>query len=358
MNLSRARTPWPAASCSRWGASRPPRWRCWPSASGPSRPSSRRTTSRSRPSSGPRPRASTRAPGSAANAPPPRRAGCPRPGREDARAVVERVRGARARAGARRVDVEVRDAPRAAAPALRPDRAAAPRQPAVRPVGPPGAARSLQGLYEKHKLLTYPRTDSRHLSRDVAATLPAVVEAVAGPYRGQLAPGTGERPLSRRFVDDAKVSDHHAIIPTGVSAEGLELSHDERRLYDLVCRRLLMAWHDEHVFAVTTVITRVESGAAADRFHSTGTAVQQVGWKALDPPAPRAAARAAARRRPTPARSRPCPRACAPASRAAWTESRRARSARARPGASATPRCSRPWRPPARLSTTASCPRP
>ncbi len=155
------------------------------------------------------------------------------------------------------------------------------------------ALQALQGLYEKHKLVTYPRTDSRHLSRDVAATLPAVVAAVAGPYRAQLAPGTGERPLSRRFVDDAKVSDHHAVVPTGVSAEGLELSHDERRLYDLVCRRLLMAWHDEHVFAVTTVITRVESGGASDRFHSSGTAVEQVGWKALDPPAPRAARGAA-----------------------------------------------------------------
>ena len=142
-----------------------------------------------------------------------------------------------------------------------------------------------QSLYETRKLLTYPRTDSRHLSHDVAAGLPAVVAAVAGPYASLLAPGTGARPLGRRFVDDAKVTDHHAIVPTAVSAGGMDLTRDERRVYDLVCRRLLMAWHDEHVFAVTTVITRVASGepAAVDRFHSSGTMVQQAGWKVLEP---------------------------------------------------------------------------
>ena len=209
---------------------------------------------------------------------------------EEARAVVERVRQGRAQVES--ASSETRRVP----PPLLYDLTELQRH-ANRLFGLSArqALQALQGLYEKHKLVTYPRTDSRHLSRDVAATLPAVVAAVAGPYRAQLAPGTGERPLSRRFVDDAKVSDHHAIVPTGVSAEGLELSLDERRLYDLVCRRLLMAWHDEHVFAVTTVVTRVESGAAADRFHSSGTAVQQLGWKALDPPPPRAARAAAAR---------------------------------------------------------------
>jgi len=143
-----------------------------------------------------------------------------------------------------------------------------------------------QSLYETRKLLTYPRTDSRHLSRDVAASLPAVVAAIAEPYSPLLAPGTGERPLGRRHVDDSKVTDHHAIVPTAVSPSGLGLARDERRVYDLVCRRLLMAWHDDHVFAVTTVITRVSSGGEPgqkDRFHSSGTAVQQAGWKVLDP---------------------------------------------------------------------------
>ncbi len=75
-----------------------------------------------------------------------------------------------------------------------------------------------QKLYEQHKLISYPRTDSRHLSQSVAETLGAVVAAVEEPYRERLAAGTGQRPLSTRFVDDTKVTDHHAIIPTPVSA--------------------------------------------------------------------------------------------------------------------------------------------
>ncbi len=74
-----------------------------------------------------------------------------------------------------------------------------------------------QSLYETHKLISYPRTDSRHLSADVAGTLGPVVQAIEAPYAGLLAPGTGQRPLSRRFVDDAKVTDHHAIIPTATT---------------------------------------------------------------------------------------------------------------------------------------------
>src|SRR6202162_4192378 len=69
-------------------------------------------------------------------------------------------------------------------------------------------------LYERHKLISYPRTDSRHLSQDVAETLSRIVEAIAAPYRAHLAPRTGQRPLGRRFIDYSKVTDHHAIIPT------------------------------------------------------------------------------------------------------------------------------------------------
>jgi DNA topoisomerase-3 len=156
-----------------------------------------------------------------------------------------------------------------------------------------------QSLYERHKLISYPRTDSRHLPQDVAATLGAVVQAIAGPYRGLLAPGTGERPLGRRFVDDSRVTDHHAILPTTTVADGIY--SDERLLYDLICRRLLAAWHEDHVTSTTTVITAVtsrhgepaspvEPGLSAtspepvvDRYASTGTVVERLGWKVLDP---------------------------------------------------------------------------
>ena len=142
-----------------------------------------------------------------------------------------------------------------------------------------------QALYEQHKLISYPRTDSRHLSASVAATLGAVVAAIQAPYADRLAPGTGQRPLSGRFVDDAKVSDHHAIIPTPTPAR--TLTSDEKKLYDLIGRRLLMAWHDDHVWAVTTLITAIHSPEAegatiVDRYHSSGTAVEQVGWKILE----------------------------------------------------------------------------
>lgn len=148
-----------------------------------------------------------------------------------------------------------------------------------------------QALYERHKLISYPRTDSRHLSREDAATLPRVVGAIASHYEGLLAEGTGERPLGKRFVDDSKVSDHHAIIPTGVSAAPESLPPGERRIYDLVCRRLLSAWHKDHIANVTTVITAIRAGAVTDRYHTSGTAIEQEGWKVLDPAPERWAAK-------------------------------------------------------------------
>jgi len=139
-----------------------------------------------------------------------------------------------------------------------------------------------QTLYERHKLISYPRTDSRHLSQDVAGTLPRIVQTVSGPYREHLAPGTGEKPLGRRYVDDAKVSDHHAIIPTVTSPDRVALSPDERKIYDLVCRRLLACWHEDHVWSVTTVITAIANAEVIDLYYSSGKAIQQAGWKVLD----------------------------------------------------------------------------
>jgi DNA topoisomerase-3 len=142
-----------------------------------------------------------------------------------------------------------------------------------------------QALYERHKVLSYPRTDSRHLTTDVAKTLPSIVRAIEAPYRDLLAPGTGTKPLSRRFVDDDKVGDHHAIVPTATPAPD-SLTSDERKIYDLVCRRLLAAWHGDHVYSITTVVTDVaseEAGAPTlDHFVSRGTRVDDPGWKVLD----------------------------------------------------------------------------
>ena len=138
-----------------------------------------------------------------------------------------------------------------------------------------------QSLYERHKLISYPRTDSRHLSRAIAETLPAIVRVISEPYRALLADGTGTLPLGPRFVDDSRVSDHHAIIPTEVAARA-DLPPDERRVYDLVCRRLLEAWHTDHVYAVTTVMTEITWNEFKDRYTSAGASVENEGWKSLD----------------------------------------------------------------------------
>jgi DNA topoisomerase-3 len=139
-----------------------------------------------------------------------------------------------------------------------------------------------QALYETHKLISYPRTDSRHLSTEVAATLGGIVATIAPRYDGLVADGSGVRPLGRRFVDDARVSDHHAIVPTTMPPPET-LRGDEARLYDLICRRLLQAWHRDYQWSTTDVVTAVRSdGAVVDRFHSTGSVVDDAGWKVLD----------------------------------------------------------------------------
>ena len=122
-----------------------------------------------------------------------------------------------------------------------------------------------QALYERHKLLTYPRTDSRHLTSDVVPELPALFAALAGvpeyaPFAGELL-AHPPRP-GRRIVDDAKVSDHHAIIPTGRAVRLDALDRDERRLFDLVARRFLGAFYPDAEFAVTEAWIRVGGGGA------------------------------------------------------------------------------------------------
>lgn len=145
-----------------------------------------------------------------------------------------------------------------------------------------------QSLYERHKLISYPRTDSRHLSADVAATLGSIAKAVGPHYPEMVAEGTGKRPLGRRYVDDSRVSDHHAILPNAVNPAKASLSPQERKIYDLVCRRFLMMWHDDHLQDVTTVITAITNppdgtpASIVDRYRTSGTLVRQLGWKILD----------------------------------------------------------------------------
>ncbi|HEY0482884.1 MAG TPA: DNA topoisomerase, partial [Kofleriaceae bacterium] len=125
------------------------------------------------------------------------------------------------------------------------------------------AARTLeiaQALYERHKIVTYPRTDSRHLSGDVVRELPALFATLAElpEYAAFAAELIAHPPRpGRRIVDDAKVHDHHAIIPTGKAVRLDALDRDERRLFDLVARRFLAAFYPDAEFAVTEAWIRV-----------------------------------------------------------------------------------------------------
>ncbi len=141
--------------------------------------------------------------------------------------------------------------------------------------------RAAQACYEQHKVLTYPRTASRYLTSDMIGSLKRVAEHV-GRAGAEYAKGAAYvaaldvLPLAR-VVNDAKVGDHHAIIPTD-AAHGLAgLSSDERRIYDLVARRFLEAFHPPARFEATTVVTE----AGGERFHSRGKVLVDAGWRAV-----------------------------------------------------------------------------
>ncbi|MEP6653540.1 MAG: DNA topoisomerase, partial [Myxococcales bacterium] len=120
-----------------------------------------------------------------------------------------------------------------------------------------------QALYERHKVLTYPRTDSRYLPQDLVGELPRLFAGLAKlpAYeefaKPLLAGDAGALGRSRRIFDAAKVHDHHAIIPTGKVPAGGALGPDEQRLYDLVVRRFLGAFHPDAEFALTEAVIRV-----------------------------------------------------------------------------------------------------
>ncbi|HEV7842958.1 MAG TPA: DNA topoisomerase III, partial [Pyrinomonadaceae bacterium] len=139
-----------------------------------------------------------------------------------------------------------------------------------------------QSLYEK-KFITYPRTSSRHLSKSVNAEIREHVEAARiGPYIGfvETILSRDKVTLSSRHVDDKKVSDHHAIIPTRQRINAAALQPDEKRIYDLIVRRFLAAFYPDAKLEYTTITTE----AQGERFITRGTVVLKAGWRAVDPP--------------------------------------------------------------------------
>ena len=120
--------------------------------------------------------------------------------------------------------------------------------------------RAAQALYEERKLITYPRTSSRYLSKDMVGTLKKRVEAAGAlPELSSFAEkllGLDKLPVNKRIMDDSKVTDHHAIIPTNKKSSR-ELPQDEARIYDLVARRFLAVFFPDARFENTTVVTEV-----------------------------------------------------------------------------------------------------
>lgn len=135
----------------------------------------------------------------------------------------------------------------------------------------------MQKLYESHKVLTYPRTDSRYLSSDIVGTLPERLKACGiGEYR-TLTNKILTKPIkaNKSFVDDSKVSDHHAIIPTEGYVNLSAFNDKERKIYDLVVKRFLAVLFPAQEYEQLTVLAQIGN----EKFIAKGKTVTVAGWK-------------------------------------------------------------------------------
>ena len=137
----------------------------------------------------------------------------------------------------------------------------------------------IQSLYEK-KVTTYPRVDTTYLSEDIYPKCKQILNGIAGQYGALLQPLRGAALLKRKRVfDSSKVTDHHAIIPTGVAPRNL--TEEEQQVYDLVARRFIAVFYPDCRFSSTTVL-----GETADiPFKATGKVILEAGWRAVLSPA-------------------------------------------------------------------------
>ncbi|PAV30954.1 DNA topoisomerase III [Virgibacillus profundi] len=137
----------------------------------------------------------------------------------------------------------------------------------------------MQKLYEQHKVLTYPRTDSRVITTDIVPTLKDRVKACGvdeyARFSGKIA--RKDLKLGKSVVDNAKVSDHHAIIPTEQHVILDELNDKERKIYDLVVKRFLAVLSDPYEYEQTTITAQIEN----ERFSAKGRIVKKQGWKEI-----------------------------------------------------------------------------
>lgn len=137
----------------------------------------------------------------------------------------------------------------------------------------------MQRLYENHKVLTYPRTDSRYITSDIVSTIPERLKAVSfGEYRAvsEMLLKSGVK-ANKNFVDNSKVSDHHAIIPTEQKGNLVNLSVEEKHIYDLVVKRFLSVMMKPYEYEQTSIKINVNG----EIFTAKGNIPKQKGWKVL-----------------------------------------------------------------------------
>src|SRR5699024_2288283 len=136
---------------------------------------------------------------------------------------------------------------------------------------------AMQQLYERHKVLTYPRTDSRVITTDIVPTLKDRLDACGVDEYANIANKLKRKNfrLPKSVVNDAQVSDHHAIIPTEEAVDTSALGSNERKIYDLVVKRFLAVLADPHVYEETNMTLEI----AGETFQAIDTVVIEAGWK-------------------------------------------------------------------------------
>jgi len=131
-----------------------------------------------------------------------------------------------------------------------------------------------QQLYERHKVITYPRTDSRYLPEDYLATVKSTLGKIDNPHAYKALESNWVKP-SKRIFNNAKISDHFAIVPTGTAPHGLD--EVQQKVYDMIVRRFISVFFPAAQFEVTTRITRVDK----DAFKTEGKIIKDPGWLAV-----------------------------------------------------------------------------
>ncbi|MBR7041169.1 MAG: DNA topoisomerase 3 [Clostridia bacterium] len=132
-----------------------------------------------------------------------------------------------------------------------------------------------QSLYETHKLITYPRTDSRYLPDDMIPKVKHTLSLLPEPYDALVKQATLD--FARRIYDNSKISDHHAIIPTDRKGDLSRLTQDERKIFDLVAKRLISNHYGDYVYDALNIVTAV----GGDQFKTALNALVDPGWKAV-----------------------------------------------------------------------------